>query len=331
MWDFRLSEVFGLLRRTSSFLVFRFLVYTGITLAYVVATGGGAGIGYLVGGVGGEAGGGAFYGGLIGFALISAVLYWAREYLLYLVKAGHIAVLVELMQGKEIPHGRGQIEHAKTEVKARFAESSVLFGIDQLLKGILKAFNRMVFTISAFLPIPGLEGLAKFINNVIAMSLTYVDEVILGYNMRHQADNPWESSRTALILYAQNYKTMLKNAFFLTVVVWALTLVLFLIVLAPVGALVSIFPGAAGFWTLVIALVFAWGLKQALIEPIAMTALMQVYLETVEGQEPNADWEAKLERASTKFQELKSKAATHIGGTPAAAPASAGSTPSSGD
>ncbi|MGD8310228.1 MAG: hypothetical protein PVG98_12385, partial [Chromatiales bacterium] len=119
MWDFRLGEVFGLLRRTSAFLLFRFLVYMGITLAYVIATGGGAGIGYLAGSIGDEPGGGAVWGGFIGLGLISAVVYWAREYLLYLVKAGHIAVLVELMDGKEIPSGKAQIEHAKEQVKGR--------------------------------------------------------------------------------------------------------------------------------------------------------------------------------------------------------------------
>ncbi|HEU4774891.1 MAG TPA: hypothetical protein VFS82_10300 [Lysobacter sp.] len=77
---------------------------------------------------------GAFWGGLAGFGLTSAVLYWAREYLLYLVKAGHIAVLAHLLDGKQIPGGRGQIDYASRIVKERFAESSVLFGVDQLVK-----------------------------------------------------------------------------------------------------------------------------------------------------------------------------------------------------
>jgi hypothetical protein len=332
MWDFRLGEVFGLLRKTSAFLVFRFLVYMGITLAYVVATGGGAGIGYLAGSIGDEPGGGAVWGGVIGLGLVSAAVYWAREYLLYLVKAGHIAVLVELMDGRQIPSGRAQIEHAREQVKGRFAESSVLFGVDQLIKGVLRALNRMMLTVSSLLPIPGIEALVKFVNSVVTFSLTYVDEVILGYNMRARADNPWTSSRTALVLYAQNYRTLLKNALFLTLVVWGLTLLLFVLVLAPVGALVSVFPGAAGFWTLAVALVLAWGLKQALIEPVAMTALMQVYFETVEGQEANPEWEARLERVSDRFVELKDKALSYVhpAGEQARPAPGAGSAPPAG-
>lgn len=85
-------------------------------------------------------------------------------------------------------------------------------------------------------------------------------------------------------LYAQNYTKFLKKAVWLTIVIWATTLVVFLVVLGPVALLVGLFPGMAGPLTLIVALVFAWGIKQAVIESIGMTALMQVYLKATEGQ-----------------------------------------------
>jgi len=179
-----------------------------------------------------------------------------------------------------------------------------------LIKGVLKAFNRIFFTVTSFLPIPGVQGLAKFVNTVINLSLTYLDEVILAHNFRTQADNPWKSSQTALVLYAQNYKAFLKNAFFMAFFIWGLTLLVFLIVLGPVAGLVSLFPGTAGPLTLIIAVVFAWGVKQAVIEPIGMTALMQVFFKVTEGQEPNPEWEAKLDSASQKFGEIRSRASS---------------------
>lgn len=314
MKDFKIRQILNLLAQTAPFLAFRFLIYTGITLAYVVGTGIGAGIGYGIGKIGNNPEPFSFFGGVIGFGAISAVVYMLREYLLYLVKAGHIAVLVELMEGKDLPGGRSQIDHAQQVVRERFTESSVLFGVDQLIKGVLKAFNRVFFTIASLLPIPGTQGLAKFINTVVNLSLTYLDEVILAYNIRTRSINPWASSRTGLILYAQNYQVFLKNALFLALFIWGMTFVVFLIVLAPVGALVALFPGTAGPLTLVIALVFAWGIKQAVIEPIGMAALMQVYFKVTEGQAPNPEWEAKLEKASAKFGELKEKALAWQGG-----------------
>ena len=311
MKDFNIRDIIGLLAKTAPFLIFRFLIYFGITVAFVIITGTGAGIGYGIGAIAGNSAGGGMWGGLLGFGVASSIVYLLREYLLYMVKAGHIAVLVELIEGRELPTGRSQIDHAQTIVRERFKESSLLFGLDQLIKGILGAFNRVFFTVAAFLPIPGSQGIVKFVNTVVTLSLTYLDEVILAYNMKMRSDNPWRTSQTALILYAQNYKAFLKNAFWLAFIIWGLTLVVFLIILAPVAGLVALFPGSAGPLTLIIALVFAWGVKQAVIEPFAMTALMQVFFTVTEGQEPNPEWDAKLDGVSDKFRELKNKAVSH--------------------
>lgn len=307
--DFKLGEIFGLMAKTMPFLLFRFLIYFAITLAYLLMTGIGAGVGWGIGSIASDDPAGfSAVGGIIGFGITSAIAYLLREYLLYMVKAGHVAVLVELMEGKELPQGRGQIAHAQAVVRERFTESSVLFGLDQLIKGVLKAFNRVFFTISAFIPIPGLQGVVKFVNTVVNLSLSYLDEVILAHNIRTRSDNPWASSRTALVLYAQNYKTFLKNAFFLALLIWGLTALVFLIILGPVIGLVSIMPVLGGPVTLIFALVLAWGIKQAVIEPIAMTALMQVFFKVTAGQTPNPEWESKLEGVSSKFGEFGRKA-----------------------
>ncbi len=314
MKDFSMRETLGLLRSTAPFLVFRFVIYVGITLVYVIGTGVGAGLGYGIGYIGDNPGVFGLWGGFIGFGLVGAVVYFFREYLLYIVKAGHIAVLVERMDGQELPQGRGQIEHAREVVRERFAQASVLFAVDQLIKGVLKVFNRAFFSIAALIPLPGTKGLASFINTVINLSLTYLDEVILAYNIRTRAENPWAASRTALILYAQNYKAFLKNAFFLAFFIWGMTFLVFLVILAPVAGLVALIPALAGPLTVVIALVLAWGVKQAVIEPVGMVALMQVFNRVTEGQDPDPEWEGRLEKLTGKFGEMRQKAAAWTGG-----------------
>lgn len=320
MKDFDISAVVGLLARTMPFLVFRFLIYFGITLAYVLVTGLGMGVGYFIGQIGDDPGAFSVWGGIFGFGAVSAVVYLLREYLLYLVKAGHIAVLVELIEGRNLPAGRAQIDFAQRIVRERFAESSVLFGLDQLIKGVLRAFNRTFLTVSMLIPIPGVQGLVKFVNTVVNLSLTYLDEVILAHHLRTGVDNPWRSGQSALILYAQNYKAFLKNAFFLAFVIWGLTFLVFLLALAPAAGIVALFPGSAGMVTLIIAVVFAWAVKQAVIEPFAMTALMQVFFRVTEGQTPDAEWEARLDGVSAKFRTLKERAESWKGARPEDSP-----------
>lgn len=308
MLDFSTGRTLKLLARTAPFVGLRMLVYLGIALAYIVIVGIGAGIGALFGKIGGATGTGAGWGGMLGFLLVSGVLYWARQYLLYLVKAAHIAVLVELLDGREIPGGKGQIQFGRELVQKRFGATSVLFGLHQLVRGILRTFHRVTVSIAEFLPIPGLEPVVKIFDAIIRTSLGSLDQVILAQIFRRGADDAWATSRDSVVLYAQSYKGILKNAVFLTFIVWGLTLALFLIVAVPLAALVAFVPALAGFWTFALAAVVAFCLKAALIDPFTVTALLQVYAKETEGKAPDPTWTARLEKISSKFVELVQKA-----------------------
>ena len=115
------------------------------------------------------------------------------------------------------------------------------------------------------------------------------------------------------MLYAQNGMTMVKNAVWLALIMWALTFVIFLLMLAPAGAVVYLMPGQLSGWGFVLAIVFAWALKAAFIEPFAIASLMQVYFKAIEGQAPDPEWDGRLSEASAKFRELKEKALDSLG------------------
>src|SRR6185312_4530181 len=208
MWDFSFTRSIGMVLRTLPFVILRLIVYVGIAFAYLFSVGIGGFIGYGFGHMGSADGpaSGAFWGGAIGFGLVSGILYLAREYILYLVKAAHIAVLVEVLDGKSIPIGQSQVKYGATFVQTHFGEASVLFGVDQIIKGVIRAIFGIINFFTSFLPIPALQQMIRLIEAVIRMSLTYVDEVILAYLIRTRTTNPWETAKDGLILYAQNYK-----------------------------------------------------------------------------------------------------------------------------
>jgi hypothetical protein len=316
MWDFSIGRSFGLVMQTMPFVVFRVLVYAGIAVAYVLVTGVGAGVGWGIGAFGDIEfrAASVFWGGLVGFALTAGVLYFLREYILYIVKAGHIAVLVKLMDNEAVPDGRGQIDYATQVVRARFVETNVLFGVDQLVKGVLNAIIGIVQGVASVLPIPGLGNVAGLVRAFLRIAVGLVDEVILAYAIRMNSTNPWASARTALILYAQNYPTMLKNAAWLTVICYGLAFLVFLVMLAPAALVVYLIPGGWSAGGFLFALVFAWAVKAALIEPFAIAALIEVYFKTVAGQTPDAEWERRIASVSRRFNELKQKAAQWTGG-----------------
>ncbi|MCA0047964.1 hypothetical protein LB577_13520 [Mesorhizobium sp. B283B1A] len=318
MWDFDIGRSVSIMMRTWPFIVFRVIVYFGITLAYIMASGTGASVGYGVGHISTDPDGPmsfALWGGVVGFGVVSIAVYWIREYILYVVKAGHIAVMVHLIDGQDVPGGQNQIAYARQVVTERFAEANILFVVDQLVKGAIRAVTGLLGGIAAFLPIPGLSGLVSFINTVIRLSLTYVDEIILGYNIRINSSSPFETARQGVVLYAQNGKTMVKNAVWLAVIMWGMSFVIFLLMLAPAAAILFIMPGQLAGWAFVLAIVFAWAFKAAFIEPFAIACLMQVYFKTIAGQVPDPAWDARLAEASSKFRELKDKALASFGGS----------------
>ncbi|MEM8704576.1 MAG: hypothetical protein AAGF82_22410 [Pseudomonadota bacterium] len=310
MWDFDFSRAVGLMVRTFPYLIFRVIVYGGIAVAYVVVTGFGAGVGYGVGWFGGpdSQAGFAFWGGLIGFGLTATVIYFLREYLLYTVKAGHIAVLVELMDGKDLPDGQGQVAYGASVVKERFVQSSALFGLDQLVKGVIRAISGFVEGIASILPIPGLNGLVSLFRAFMKVAVGFVDEVILAHAIRTRSDNAWASAREALVLYGQNYQAMLKNAAFIALFTYIIAILVFLFMLAPAAGLVYLMPGSWSAGGLVFAIIFAWAVKAAVLEPLAITLMMQVFFKVTDGQTPNPEWDAKLSQMSDKFVEIKDKA-----------------------
>ena len=319
MWDFSIGRTIGILLQTLPFILLRMAIYFGITLVFILATGTGAGIGYGVGNLSEDPSGFAVGGGFIGFGLVAGAVYWAREWLLYMVKAAHIAVIVKLIDNAPLPAGQSQVAYGREVVTARFGEANTLFVLDQLIKGAIAAITGLIGGIAAFLPIPGLDALARFANTVIRLSLTYVDEIILGYNIRTNSTNAWESSRHGLVLYAQNGLKMVKNAVWLSVFLWILAIVVFLLALSPAAAILYFFPGNIAGYAFVIALVFAWAFKAAVLEPFAIAALMSVYFKTIEGQVPDPAWDDKLAGASSKFREIKEKAVSSFGGRPATA------------
>lgn len=106
-------------------------------------------------------------------------MFFLREYLLYVVKAGHIAVLVELLDGRPLPDGKGQVAYGTSVVKQRFVQSSVLFALDRLLKGVIRMMTRVVEGVANFLPIPGTQAIVGLIRGMLKLSVGFLDELIL--------------------------------------------------------------------------------------------------------------------------------------------------------
>lgn len=322
MWNFSLSKALGIMAQTAPFVVFRMVVYFGITVALILVTGTGAGVGYGVGVFGDDDFqiSSTFWGGAMGFGLTAGVIFFFRDYILYIVKAGHVAVMVELIDGKTIPGGQGQIAYARQVVTQRFGQASALFALDQLIKGVVNMVTGLIGGLMAILPIPGLDRIMGVVRAYLRLAVGLVDEVILAHAIRTRSDNAWESAQDGLVLYAQNARVMLVNAAWLTLFTWGLAILVFVVMLAPAAFVVWVLPGESTAMMFVFAIVFAWAAKAALIEPFAIACMLQVFFTATEGQEPDPAWKARLASASDKFRALGEKAVNWATGRRPATP-----------
>lgn len=321
MWDFSILRSIGLVARTWPFTLLRLAVGLGLAVATLVAVATGAGLGWGIGHVGSAdfRAGATIWGGIIGAAGVAIWVWTLREYLLYLIGAGHVAAMVMALDGRPMPGGRGQIAFALAGVRERFGEIHLLFVLDQLVKGAIGAATRTLDWIGWIVGVPGLQGLIRLIEAVIRMSTTFLDELVLAREFRIASSDPWTTAREGIVLYAQNGGAIIRNAVWLTVLRWVATIVLFVVLLAPAAALVWLVPGPTGGWALAFALVLALALQRALIDPFCIASLMQVYLARTEGQTPDPAWDARLAEVSGPFRDLTDRARAAFRDRPAGA------------
>ncbi|MCH7675074.1 hypothetical protein IH879_08985 [candidate division KSB1 bacterium] len=70
------------------------------------------------------------------------------------------------------------------------------------------------------------------------------------------------------------------------------------------GAVLTL-SGQKRVWGFILAVIFAWSLKAALLEPFAVAAMMQVYFQTTDGEVSNPEWDEKLSRHWQPLRRLK--------------------------
>ena len=154
--------------------------------------------------------------------------------------------------------------------------------------------------------IPGTDGVKSLMNMFLDISLGYIDECCLGYTFNHPEQNAYKSAADGVVIYAQNWKTLLKDATKTTLMVIisiiAVTLVAFIIF----GGLFRLF-GWSGFVAFVISLFLAWTVKYAFIDSWILVKMMSSYMQVVPNTQITFDLYRKLGGLSKKFKELFKK------------------------
>ena len=278
-----------------------------------------------------RSGGVGFFMILIWLGATGAVNFFLNHYVGYLVKAGHVAVITEAVVTGNVPDN--QVAYGKEKVKERFLTANVFFVIDKLIAGAVKQLQRKFEKLGGVLGniVPGMNYVMSIGKLFISIALGYIDECCLGYTFLKKDQGAFKSATDGVVIYAENWKKLLKDAAKTTAIVVVLVVVVTLVLFLLFGLIVRLLPlggspiaGVIGFVAFLLACFIAWTVKKAFIDSYMMISMMVSYMEEAPTYKIKFDLYGKLCGLSRKFKELFEKGQEESGSGKGAAQSSAG-------
>lgn len=237
--------------------------------------------------------------------LVGAVYGLVQRYIGYLIKAGHVAMVTTAVTTGSLP--KNQIEAAKTMVKERFLTTNVYFVVDRLVSGAVSQLQKGLQKVEDLLgKIPGVSLIVSFAQMFVHIALNYIDECCLGYTFLHREQSAFKSAADGVVIYFQNWKTLLKNAAVTTLIVIGVS---FLAWLLPFLVFAGIFALLHIHWifAFMLALMAAAIIKSAFVDSYMMVKMMVSYMQVAPSTEITFDLYDKLCKLSGKFKSLFTK------------------------
>ena len=314
-----LMSAVGLMTRSLPYAMMRFAVLMAYSVACII---------WIVVAVGGAVWLGSHIAGVFGFAwfvtcAVIAGWFWTTilRYLLHLIECGHVAVLTELIVHGRVGNGtESMFAYGKRIVTEKFGQVNVLFALNLLVRGVVNAVHNTIEGIGNMLPIPGLDSIARLVTTIMRAATRYLDKVIFSYNLARADDNPWRDAQDGLVYYAQNAKPILKQAVWIVVLEYALSIALWIVLLIPAAMVTAILPQSVretgGIVTIVIAILFALAARGAFLKPLFLIMVMVRFHVLIEHEAINQPWVDRLNQISDKFRDLGKQAAAYIAPTP---------------
>ncbi len=233
------------------------------------------------------------------------VRFVIMHYFGYLVKAGHIAVIAEACLTGRVP--ADQIEYGKAAVTARFATSNVYFAVDKLVTGAVKEIQKGIGKLGTALDfIPGMGAITGAAQFFVSISLGYIDECCLGWTFRNKQQGAFKSAADGVVIYAQNWKVLLKDAAKTMLKVCIGTVVIALVIFVPIGLLFKLLKWS-GLFAFLLACLVAWVVKYAVMDSYIMIQMMASYMAVAPQTVITFDLYSRLSGISGSFKELYSK------------------------
>jgi hypothetical protein len=223
----------------------------------------------------------------------------------YMIKAGHVAIIATAVTTGNVPDN--QVEVAKKIVAERFATSNIYFAVDSLVSGAVKQLQGVIGSVENMLSdIPGIKEVGSVAKLFISIALGYIDECCMGYTFIKKDQNAFKSAADGVVIYAQNWQKLLKDAAVTTGLVIASLIGVTLVVFLIFGLLFKVLHWS-GLVAFILSALVAYSIKYAFIDSWILVKMMVSYMEVAPSTTITFDLYGKLCDLSSKFKELFDK------------------------
>ncbi|TYL37304.1 hypothetical protein CV102_16890 [Natronococcus pandeyae] len=255
---------------------------------------------------------GTLSGPIAGVGLVIATLIFlgvmrlARRYVLYLVAAGHIAVIAYIVDTGETPSN--QIAFGTNKVKENFAGASALFVVDQLVKSVIRQFNSTVISLSNLVSfVPTLGNILTVLRRAIALAASYIDEAILAHVFLNEDQNNWRAARDGVVLYGKTWKPVLASTLIIVLGMYAVAFAM-LLALTPLAAVFGGFSPTFEVLGWVVVGGIALTVYLGVLRPWVKTVVITTFLVESRDATPDSETMDFIANRSKKFEELVANA-----------------------
>ncbi|MFC6716967.1 hypothetical protein ACFQGT_16060 [Natrialbaceae archaeon GCM10025810] len=248
----------------------------------------------------------ALGGVVLAVAIFIAAWRMFSRYVLYAVKAAHIAVIAHVVDTGEVPSN--QIRFGKDRVAERVVETTVLFGVDQLVKAIVKQLTNAVVSLGSLVAVvPTLRTFVRVVARALGLAANYVDEAIVAYMFTSDEQNPWKAAKDGVVLYGKNWKPVLGSTMLIVIGMYATAFVL-LTALAPIASVLADLSPAFEVvgWVVVAGTVLT--IYSGVLKPWVKTVVITTFLVESRDDTPDSETADWIAGKSESFRELAGKA-----------------------
>jgi hypothetical protein len=309
-----MGKSISILFQTSPYLIIRAAAQAAFTLGTLAYWAVMAGLFYLAAQVAGENAGWIVIvlvivsaGGFFGLARL------AERVVFYAIKAGHVAVITQLLTQGSLPPGVNQVIYGKEMIQKHFGTMAAFGAVDALVAATVRQVLHWLTAVANRLDfVPGLRTVWGLVRSVLSIAGNYVDEAVLSYVLIHPGENVWRMSADGVVLYAQAWKQLLGTAVVVALVIGAVWLIGFVPFFGLGLSLTPLLPADfAGMGWLVggVAGLIGGGFVRSLFgDPVATVMMVTAYHQAIGAQVPSGEMYEQLSGASRKFRELAGRA-----------------------